>query len=187
MVLKESVIDNWASALTKIAIKENKISNFLEQSHILIEVLKNRNDFFKLLTFKTSHDEEKRVKIIDETFSQFEIDKDIINAFKILVKMQAFSNVRQILKKLRNNLVELDNMTYGVIWSTKNIEAKQIKQIEDKLSKKINKKVKLVNKIDKKLIGGIQVIVHNKVYDGSIKGKLDEMKYQVLKNKSGVN
>ncbi|AAT75468.1 MULTISPECIES: F0F1 ATP synthase subunit delta [Mesoplasma] len=183
MVLKDNVIDNWANALTKIAVKENKVKKMLEQAHVLIEVLKNKNEFVDILTFKSAHDEEKRIKIIDDTFSQFNIDEDIMNAFKILVHMQAFVNARDILKKLRGKLVELDNMTYGVVWSTEEISAAQIKEIEEKMSKKINKEVKLVNKIDTKLIAGIQVVVHNKVYDGSLRSKLDEMKYQVLKEK----
>ncbi|ATZ21322.1 F0F1 ATP synthase subunit delta [Mesoplasma tabanidae] len=183
MVLKDNVIDNWANALTKIAVKENKVKKMLEQAHVLIEVLKNKNEFVDILTFKSAHDEEKRIKIIDDTFSQFNIDQDIMNAFKILVHMQAFVNARDILKKLRGNLVELDNMTYGVVWSTEEISSVQMKEIEEKMSKKINKEVKLVNKIDSKLIAGIQVVVHNKVYDGSLRSKLDEMKYQVLKEK----
>ncbi|PPE06573.1 F0F1 ATP synthase subunit delta [Mesoplasma corruscae] len=187
MVLKESVIDNWASALTKIAIKENKVNLFIEQSNALVEVLKNKDDFFKILTFKTSHDEVKRINIIEETFAQFDIDEDILNSFKILVKLQAFSSVRQILKKLRNNLSSHNNIVFGVIWSTEKVIETQIKIIEEKVSKKLNKKVKLINKLDEKLIGGIQVIVHHKVFDGSVKGKLDEMKYKVLKNEMEVN
>ncbi|WP_027063553.1 F0F1 ATP synthase subunit delta [Mesoplasma seiffertii] len=183
MNLKENVVKNWATALTNIAVEQNKIDDFIEQSNVLIEALKGKEDFVKILTVKSHHDEIAKVKIIDETFSSFEIDENILNAMKILVEMKAFSSTRTILKHLRKNLTALHDITYGVIWSVEEISEQQIIEIENKVSKKIGKHVKLINKIDKKLIGGLQVIVNNQIFDGSVKGQLDAMRYEVLKRK----
>ncbi|AUF83862.1 ATP synthase F1 subunit delta [Mesoplasma syrphidae] len=183
MNLKENVVKNWAAALTNIAIEQNKVDDFIEQSNALIDALKGKEDFIKILTIKSHHDELAKVKIIDETFSAFGINENILNAMKILVEMKAFSSTRTILKHLRKNLTALHDITYGVIWSTKEISEKQIIDIENKIAKKIGKHVKLVNKIDNKLIGGLQVIVNNQIFDGSVKGQLDAMRYEVLKRK----
>ncbi|WP_031542510.1 F0F1 ATP synthase subunit delta [Mesoplasma photuris] len=183
MILNKSVIDNWARALANIAVKTKKVEPFLEQSHALVEALKDKDDFVKILTIKSSHDEAKRVAIIDETFKDFGFDIHILNAMKLMVETQTFVNARPIFKQLRKNLLILNETTYGVIWSSIEIDTKQVELIQEKISKKLNKKIILVNKIDEKVIGGVKVIVENHVFDGSIKGKLEQMKYETLKNK----
>ena len=68
----------------------------------------------------------------------------------------------------------------GIIYSTEILSHEQIKKVEDKLSKIINAKVELTNQIDEKLIGGIKVIVDEKVFDGSIKNKLEKLKSTLI-------
>jgi len=46
----------------------------------------------------------------------------------------------------------------------------------------LNHKVKLVNKLDLDLIGGVQVVIENRIFDGSIKGKLDKIRYEIMEN-----
>ncbi|MBY7704646.1 F0F1 ATP synthase subunit delta [Vibrio harveyi] len=53
--------------------------------------------------------------------------------------------------------------------------------IEQKISKQINKKIDLINKIDASLIGGVKVYVDGKIFDGSIQAKLESMKYEAIK------
>ncbi|WP_026389385.1 F0F1 ATP synthase subunit delta [[Acholeplasma] multilocale] len=184
MILKEIVLENWATALKNIAVELDKVDDFIEQSNALVEVLHDKNEFVKILTIKNDVlTEKQRVNIIDETFGQFGFDENIINAMKILVEMEAFQNARKIFKYLRRDLVDLHHLTYGVVWSTIELEEKQITAIESKIETKIGKPVKLVNKLDENLIGGVQVIVDNQIFDGTIKGKLDSMRYETLKNK----
>jgi F-type H+-transporting ATPase subunit delta len=51
-----------------------------------------------------------------------------------------------------------------------------IKEIEDKLESKFNKKFKFYIDLDATLLGGVQVIIGNKIIDGSIRGRLEEIK-----------
>ena len=41
---------------------------------------------------------------------------------------------------------------------------------------KENRKISLIFKIDPSLIGGVKVVINNRIYDGSVKNKLSEMK-----------
>ena len=44
--------------------------------------------------------------------------------------------------------------------------------------------MELINKIDHNLIGGIKVVINGRIYDGSIKNKLENMKIDLLKKES---
>lgn len=178
MLVKKSLIYNWAAALTNIAIKEKKVDMYVEQSSLIIDLLKNRDDFLSLLSVHTPQDA-TREKIISNVFSEKNFDKYIINALKLMVISDLAFNIRDIFKELRKKLSRHNHIQYGVIWSISELDDKLIKVFEQKVSKKVNKDIRLVNKIDKSLIGGIQIIVNGQNFDGSLKGRLDDIKNSI--------
>ncbi len=56
-----------------------------------------------------------------------------------------------------------------------------ISKKKKKLSKVTDKKVKLTNKIDETLIGGVKIILGDKVIDGTIKKKLNSIESSLKK------
>ena len=51
----------------------------------------------------------------------------------------------------------------------------------------MNCKVDLKNVLDAKLLGGIKVVVHDHIFDGSLLFKVDELKKQLLGKVGGKN
>ncbi|PPE05838.1 F0F1 ATP synthase subunit delta [Williamsoniiplasma lucivorax] len=183
MILNESVIDSWGEALKRIAIQTKQVDRFLQESNVIIEALKDKEDFVKILTIQNPEFEKKKKEIIDETFTQNGVNEYFINAFKILCDEGTFSYARWILKNMRKKLLNLQNIIFGVAWSTTPLDEKQINEMQAKLTKKFDKEIHLVNKIDPKLIGGVMISIANHIYDGSIKGQIDQIKNQVLGKK----
>jgi ATP synthase F1 delta subunit len=59
-----------------------------------------------------------------------------------------------------------------------------LKQVlRSKLEKKFQKTLEIVERVDPGLLGGFTILVHNQLLDLSIKGKLIELKKQLLKAK----
>ncbi|ATZ19045.1 F0F1 ATP synthase subunit delta [Williamsoniiplasma somnilux] len=183
MILKESVIDNWGNALKNIAVEQKQVDRYIAQATVLIDLLKNRNDFVQILSVRTKDFRNQQLKIVDETFAKNGVNEYLVNAMKMLVETGSFPYARAIFKSMRKKLMALQDLVYGVVWSTTKISDKQILTMEIKVSKKLKKQVKLVNKIDEKLIGGVQIIVANNIFDGTIKGRLDQLRYEALAKK----
>ena len=57
----------------------------------------------------------------------------------------------------------------------------QIQDIEKAISQKENKKVTLKVSIDPSLLGGIKVQIANRIYDGTIKNKVEMLKKELLR------
>ena len=62
----------------------------------------------------------------------------------------------------------------------KSIREMWIKDIEDALTKRLSCQVELTNLLDSRLIGGIKVVIEDKVFDGSIKNKLERLKQSLI-------
>ncbi|WP_338970014.1 F0F1 ATP synthase subunit delta [Spiroplasma endosymbiont of Labia minor] len=184
MILSDNVINNWANALMRIAIKEKKVDKYIEQANVIVDVLKIEQNFVDILsTHDAVVDKHKRIAIIDQTFGKFEFEVYVLNALKILLEQEAFRYVRQIFKKVRKYLAKHRNILYGTVWSTIAIDDKKIKLMEQKITKQMGSEVKLINKLDESIIGGVQIIVGNKVFDGSLKGKLADLKILATHNR----
>ncbi|WP_434343430.1 F0F1 ATP synthase subunit delta [Mycoplasma sp. 06067-C1-B144P-99-0482-3] len=179
MILKDSTINNYATALFNIAVKEKLVDDYIIQVDALIQSLADKDDFNKLVNFSNKQQKQNAILIIEKTFTPFGFDIYLINALKILVENQLFINARMILKALYKKLLDYKNIVLGVVYSTEKLTKTQLLAIKKKVSNKVNKKVELVNKIDSTLIGGIKVNVQGKVFDGSIKAKLEALKKQM--------
>ena len=75
--------------------------------------------------------------------------------------------------KLLNEELKIDE---GFLYSTVKLSESQIDSIEEAVGKKLGHKVELKNVIDERLIGGVRVVIHDHVFDGSIKFKLETLK-----------
>ncbi|ATZ16827.1 F0F1 ATP synthase subunit delta [Williamsoniiplasma luminosum] len=180
MILKESVIESWGDALKRIAIETKQIDRFVTEATVIIDALKDKEDFVKILAIRSLGFEATKKEIIDQTFTKTGVNEYFINAFKILCDENTFNYARVILKNMRKKLLDFHNIIYGVAWSTKPLTQTQMDAMQSKLTKKFNKEIHLVNKIDLSLIGGVMIIIANHVFDGSIKGQIDQLHNQIL-------
>ena len=78
------------------------------------------------------------------------------------------------------NCNESLNVKDGIVYSVNPLDQNQMLKIENAISVKLNCKVELVNVIDEKLIGGVKVQVEDKIFDGSIKNRLENLKNTLI-------
>lgn len=179
----EEVVSRYASALVSIAKDEEKLEQYKLAVLSIQETFKLNPELLKFLKsyFVT---EEDKGKVIDELVKDFNL-KNLGNFLKLLVKKHKIHKFKDIASEIAKGInLQLD-VYEGFVYSTEPLEESKILEISGVISKKINKKVELKNKIDSRLIGGIKVVVHDHVFDGSIKYKLETMKEQLKERRNG--
>ena len=75
-----------------------------------------------------------------------------------------------------NYLNEELNIDDGFLYSTEKLSSNQIERIEEAIGKRLGHKVELKNIIDERLIGGVRVVIHDHVFDGSLNYKIETLK-----------
>jgi len=103
-------------------------------------------------------------------------DEVFINFIDLLLKENRFNLISDIYKKYIDMVNKLNKVIEIVIISACDISEKEANSIASKYQKLYDaSKVKYEIKLDKSLIGGVRVICDGKIYDDSIRTKLDEM------------
>ena len=179
----EEAVSRYAAALVSIAKEEQKLEQYKLAVLNIRETFVTNPDLLKYLKsyFVTNENKEQ---VIDELTKEYKL-KNLANFIKLLVvkhKIYMFKDIANEITKGIN--YELD-VYEGFVYSTEPLEKAKILEISDVISQKIHKKVELKNKIDSRLIGGVKVVVHDHVFDGSIKYKLETMKEQLKERRNG--
>ena len=174
----ESVASRYGLALYSLAMDKNKILEWQEEVKELTSILKENTDFIMVLgsSFITL---KERLEMVDKSFVG--VDEEIIALIKVVMENNRMNIILDIFESFNSYCNEYRGVCEGLVYSTLKLDQKVINQIEEKISKIEHHKVELKNVIDPTLIGGVRVVIHDRIYDGSIKHHLEMMKKDLLK------
>ncbi len=180
--MNEEVFVNYANALFSLSKDENKVETYLVETKEVEEIFSKNPEFLEYFSsYKVSHEE--IYKILDKAFGKLE-SPSLLPFMKLLVSKHLISSIHQIFREYRTLANEYLGIKEGLLYSTTPLNAEEIGKVEESLETKLNSKVHLINKIDKKLIGGIKIVLDGKIYDGSIQNKVDALRHKLLKGGS---
>ncbi len=179
----QEVVSRYASALVSIAKEEKKLEQYKIAVLSVKETFDSNPEVLKFLKSYFVKNDDKN-KVVDELTKEYGL-KNLTNFIKLLVVKHKIYMFKDIVSEITKGInFELD-VYEGFIYSTEPLEKEKILKISQVISEKIHKKVELKNKTDSRLIGGIKVVVHDHVFDGSIKYKLETMKEQLKERRNG--
>lgn len=170
----ESLASKYAYAIVSIAKEENKCEEYKNALIMLLDVFRNEIETAKFLESYFISNEEK-YKVIDESLRSINLP-NFTNFIKLLTEKHLISKYKDIVKEAIILLNESLNIEDGFVYSTSKLSEEKMNEIESVISEKLNQKVELKNIVDPRLIGGIKVVVHDHVFDGSIKHKIENLK-----------
>ena len=105
---------------------------------------------------------------------------NIINFLKVIVNNKRTNYLIKIFDEFIKTCNENLNVKEGIVYSITKLDKKQVEKIEKALKVRLNCEVELVNLIDERLLGGVKVVIEDKIFDGSIKNKLEKLKSSLI-------
>ena len=173
----DSLYSRYANGLFSIALEENKVDLYRKRIKMIKNVFEENDDFLHLLSSCFISNEEKD-EIIDKVFKSEE--EYIRNFIKIIFINKRGNCLIKILNEFIKTCNENLNIKDVVIYSVNKLSNEQIEKIQESLSTRLNCKVELTNSLDEKLLGGVKVSIEDKIFDGSIKNKLEKLKESLI-------
>ena len=171
------IANRYAEALFQLSEEENITKEIYNELHDVVEVIKNNKELDNVLKSPLVAKNEK-TQLIEALFNN-KINNNLKNFLKILVEKGRISSLKSIELTFKELLNDKHNIIEGTVISAIALTEKQVKELEEKLSKKYNKNVTLENKVDKSVLGGVLVRLGNTEIDGTIKTRLDGLKNQL--------
>ena len=168
----------YGGALFEVAIERGKVALIGDEYKAISKVFKENPSLKKLFSVPTISAFQKR-SVAKKVF-EGRISKELLNFIYILIdkrRIGAWENIGHYYEKL---ILENDGYAKGIIYSASPLDKKRIEALEKKSEEAIGKKLKLENRIDKSLIGGVRIYVDGKLIDASVKTRLENMKQRII-------
>ena len=174
----ETVASRYGLALYSLAVDEKKVLPWQEEVKELSRIFKENTDFIMILGSSFMSLEERQ-EILKKTLKG--VDENIVALILVVMENNRTNDLLDIFESFNSYCNEYRGVSEGLIYSTLKLDQKVINQIEQKISKIEQSQVELKNVIDPSLIGGVKIVIHDRIYDGSIKHHIEVMKTDLLK------
>lgn len=177
-----SHVENYANAMFSIWEESGDKKNFQWFAKEIYLSLKNNLEIIKIFSSNNILKSERK-KIVDRIYC--EVPEIFKNFLYVLIDNEAFNIVLYIFISVFEKIDNCNNFSFIRIYSPFPLDEIVLGKIKKVFAKKMGKEIIYSHYVDKSLIGGIKILVDDHVYDYSIKGKIDDVKWKIM-NKSGA-
>ena len=166
----------YAQDLYELAIHDDKLELYHSELERLNDELNFNHELADYFDSTNNSSSDKKAKI-----DYLKINAEVISTFFVMVNAINKSHVElQLLNDFLAHYYIREKKLFGTVFSVRKLDNKTIAKIEKAIKSQLNREVKLQNKLDEELLGGIKVVVNNNVWDGSYKTKLKDLKSDLL-------
>lgn len=179
----DSLANRYAYALWSLAEEENLVAEYQEKVQKVYEILKANPDYLRILSSQFLKQEEKH-QMVEEAFASLACPH-IVSFIEVIMDHHRVHEIFPILQAFHSLCNDSRGIQEGIVYSVIALSPEQMEAITKAISKKMHRQVELKNEIDERLIGGIKVVVHDHIFDGSIQHKVTSLKQNLLQGKAG--
>ena len=173
-----SIGTTYGTALFEAACDRDQTKLINEELLALEEIFNNEPQFFALLcspSLGAGNKKDMLTKIFKGKLSQ-----EMMNFLYVLIDKRRVSQCHVIAKAYRKLYDEKLGVSKGTIYSAVRLEKDRLDKFEKETGRLLQKNVKLENRVDAQLIGGVRILIEGKLIDASIRTRLDNLKEQMI-------
>ena len=164
----------YAKSLMDLCVENKSVVTCQQELGEIADIYINNNEFRDFLQNPQNHNQSKK-EMIKKLFDG-KIDKFVLNLLYLLLDKDRIGCLPVISSEFGALADEFNSIINIIIYTPEKLEGNSVDAICNKFQKLYNTKgVRHTVEIDKSLIGGVKVQVGDRLYDGTIKGKLSRL------------
>lgn len=164
----------YAEALFMIASENNCLDEYKEKLGIIKSAVAESPEIIDLFDSPAILLSE-RLSVVDTIFGN-EMPEYIVSTIKLLCENRCAKHIERIISEFFELSREAENRARAKVYYVEPLTNEQKAALEAKLEKVSKKTVDAEYIEDKSLIGGLKVVLDDKLLDGSVSGRLSKIK-----------
>lgn len=123
---------------------------------------------------------ESKLKVLDAIAPRIGILKQIRNFLAVLLQNDRIHAFESILMEYRGDINVRLHIGEAVVSSVRELNAEEKSKIEARASALAGVQIRAIYKQDPTLLGGIVLRIGDTIYDGSVRGRLEELREKLI-------
>lgn len=168
------ITKTYGDALFDVAVEAKTVDLVESEAASVTEIFVRNPELLKLLNHPNVTKEEK-IQVIEQVFAS-RVSGEMYGFLRVLVEKDRQGHILEILQYFTDRVKEYRRIGVVYITSALPLEADQKKKIEKKVLETSGfAALEPHYSVDKALIGGIVIRIGDRVVDGSVRNKLDNL------------
>ena len=164
----------------ELAVEENKVDDLLGEIGQLQKVLRENEDFGRLMTHPKINKDEK-IRVVTDVFKG-RISDELLGFLTIIISKDRYQEIDGILEYFLTEVKKYKGIGVATVTTAVPLREEQCKKVEQRLLDTTEyKSMEIHYKQDAALIGGMVIRIGDRVVDSSISTKLNELQKDLLK------
>lgn len=164
----------YGKSLYDLAVCENLSEPIMEEMEMVRSLFAENPDYIRLL-LEPSIPRKERLGLLDQAFGDA-VHPYLLSFLKILTErgiLREFSACEKCYRELYN---EAHGITEATVTSVVELDPERKERLRKRLEESSGKKVILNVRTDPGVLGGMRVEMEGKLYDGTVKGRLSDLR-----------
>ena len=171
---KETVVaKRYAKALFEVAQGAGAVSQVETELKLVVGTVEGDAEFKKFLSYPNI-DATAKIGLVKKAF-EGSVSPAVMSTIELLIARGRQSIFAELLEAYVKIAGEVLGQADATVFSALPLTESELAHTAESFGKLTGKKIRLQNVIDKGLLGGIQVRIGDRLYDGSLSGKLSRL------------
>ena len=144
-----------------------------------LTTLKESTDL-RLALFNPALPVDVRVKVIDALAPRLGLSHEVRNFLAVLLRHERMNAIEEIVAEFRAEMDRRQGISEVEVISARRLDADERHQMEQQVARLAGTQVRARFEEDNGLIGGAVVKIGSTIYDGSVRGRLNRMKQELM-------
>jgi F-type H+-transporting ATPase subunit delta len=180
-MLKRAIGTRYARALFELARDTGKLAAIEKDLPSVARILDAEPELYRFLTHPAIRYDEK--KSVVSKLLEGKIDELLFNFIYLLIDKKREAYLPIVSEEFDALAMDYHGRQTAKIFTAFGLSDEMRSQLAAGLSKMTGKKVEIEEEVDSSLIGGIKVMIGDKVYDGSVKSNLSDIREELMSAK----
>ena len=173
------VARKYATALYLSTKDKDIVTEIFEQLSEIQKIAQHDNNFLNFLKSPQVAESDKK-DFVSSVFGS-RVHPMIVQLFVVLIEKNRFEHFLEIIDEFDRKVEADRGIGRATVISAKELTEAEKQKLIEKLSEKMNLKIQIETEIDPNMIGGVIVLTHNQIIDGSIRHGLDMIEQNLQK------
>lgn len=174
----------YGHALFDVAKTLDKIDIYLDDLRDVSNIITGNEELNLFLNHPNITAEEKK-KVVENIFKE-KIDDEIIKLVFLLIEHDRIGEIRVVYYDYKYLVYKERGLKIAYVTTAVEMSAQEIEALKKNLCLRYSCDVEVQNIVDRNIIGGVYLKIGDRVIDGSVRGKLEEMRRNLLDKYSEV-
>ncbi len=169
----------YAKAVFELGKEKNQLDTILSEIKSFSELVQSNGQLKSVLS-GSGFDPNARKAVLDAVLQTVKVSGIVHKLLELLVARGRMEALPDLVTELEALVEASHGVQVGVVTSAIELGQEEVNVLANTLGKRIGSKVKLTQKVDPTLLGGMVATVSGKTYDASLRTQLERFKNELI-------